>query len=258
MVGKNRQQPEQGIAVDIVDIPGPPDGEGSADQICDPVCRNGPGFYAVHDLTEAGGIGPVVFRFIAEFFQGRGGDVQKPCLHGTGPDDTDGDAPEHELTAEGIGVFFQSGFGNGIDTRKGQRIQRRQFAGDDRDPAAGAHHRGEHPIHPVDAENIDLKDSPEPGIVDFRQRIQIVDSGGVDDGIQRFGDAPDLFRRLLQGSGICEIAGKIADAGDIALPQIQSQHLPAFFCQFSADGAAHAACGTGDQYSFHGKPLPFF
>ena len=165
---------------------------------------------------------------------------------------------EVHLHAQAVGVLFQGGLGDAVDPGKGQRIQRRKLAARNDNPGALAQQGEKRPVHPINAEQIDLKQPGEGLLVHLHQGIQVIHPGQMDDGVEALRLLPHLCKGFLHGGSVGQVGGNKTQV--FRRPRcltVQAEHRPSLFQQSPARSLSHTAAGTGDQCSLaHSAAFP--
>ena len=131
-------------------------------QYADDFFRDGLGAYApclhpVHDTAESIGVAGVKIGLFMETLQGGRGNAQHSRSDGTGPQYADPDLLQLQFHTQRIGILIEGALGDGIDSRKGERIQRCQLARGNEDTGACTKKRQKGFIHKKNAAQVDLK-----------------------------------------------------------------------------------------------------
>ena len=218
----------------------------------DPLRRDRPRLHPAHDAAEALAVGAVMGGRFAEIRQRPGGSVQHPGLHRAGPQHNDRDAQHLYLHAQRIGIFVQRRLADGVESRKGQRVQDRQLAGGDKDAGARLEQGQKNTVHPADGEEIDFKNALDLLVAQLHQGAQVIHPRHVDDAVQTVRPGADRVESRLHAVLIRQVGGQIDQplAGRRRVP-VQSKHAPALPDQPPCRRIAHSPGPAGDQRPLH-------
>ena len=93
-----------------------------------------------------------------------------------------------KLHPKRICILLDRALGYPVDSGERQRIKRSQLAGDHNYPRVGIQKRQEGLVHPVHPEDIDIEYPEKLLFGHLHQRVHIVDTRHVHDGIDRAGN----------------------------------------------------------------------
>lgn len=254
------EQSEQRVAVDRIGKCGALCTENVQNLFCDPLGRNALCLYAVDDPAKTGGIAAVERGLLAERRQRVGGRAEHAGADRARTQNRYRNAEQLQLHAEREGVTVECAFGHAVQPGEGQRIERRELACCNENPAAAPEQGEEEPVDRKRAAEIDAEALFKPRRLNLDERIQHVNACKMDNGKQPVRDGAHGGDRRGDACGIGQIRpdgdhARIIARFDLAVKRkntVSARAERLYRC------APHAAVCPCDQNVFHRFPALFY